>query len=63
MLGALKMHPASGNDLKTFLLHRTAFLCVSRFFAVGFIWHCKRFNDSHFCDISTSFLGYSKDFV
>ena len=29
--GALKMHPALGNDLKTFLLHRTAFLCVSRF--------------------------------
>ena len=25
------MHPASGNDLKTFLFHRTAFLCVSRF--------------------------------
>lgn len=25
------MHLASGNDLKTFLLHRTAFLCVSRF--------------------------------
>ena len=25
------MHPATGNDLKTFLLHRTAFLCVSRF--------------------------------
>ena len=25
------MHPVSGNDLKTFLLHRTAFLCVSRF--------------------------------
>lgn len=25
------MHPASGNDLKTVLLHRTAFLCVSRF--------------------------------
>ena len=31
MQGALKMHPASGNDLKTFLFHRTAFLCVSRF--------------------------------
>ena len=25
------MRPASGNDLKTVLLHRTAFLCVSRF--------------------------------
>lgn len=25
------MHPVSGNDLKTVLLHRTAFLCVSRF--------------------------------
>lgn len=25
------MRSASGNDLKTFLLHRTAFLCVSRF--------------------------------
>ena len=25
------MHPVSGNDLKTFLLHRTAFLCISRF--------------------------------
>lgn len=33
------------------------------FFTVGFIWHCKRFNDSHFSDISTSFLGYSKDFL
>lgn len=31
MQGALKMRPASGNDLKTVLLHRTAFLCVSRF--------------------------------
>jgi len=31
MQGALKMHPVSGNDLKTVLLHRTAFLCVSRF--------------------------------
>ena len=31
MQRALKMHLASGNDLKTFLLHRTAFLCVSRF--------------------------------
>lgn len=25
------MHPVPGNDLKTVLLHRTAFLCVSRF--------------------------------
>ena len=31
MKRALKMHLISGNDLKTFLLHRTAFLCVSRF--------------------------------
>lgn len=31
MQGTLKMRPASGNDLKTVLLHRTAFLCVSRF--------------------------------
>ena len=29
------MHPVSGNDLKTVLLHRTAFLCVSRFFRLA----------------------------
>ena len=28
---SVKMHLISGNDLKTVLLHRTAFLCVSRF--------------------------------
>ena len=27
----LKMRFVSGNDLKTFPLHKTAFLCVSRF--------------------------------
>ena len=31
------MHPASGNDLKTVLLHRTAFLCVSRFLQLASI--------------------------
>ena len=31
------MHPTSGNDLKTFLLHRTAFLCVSRFLQLASI--------------------------
>ena len=31
MQRALKIHLVSGNDLKTFLLHRTAFLCISRF--------------------------------
>ena len=31
------------------------------FFAVGFNGHCKRFIDTHFSDISTFFLGHSKD--
>lgn len=31
------MHPTSGNDLKTFLLHGTAFLCVPRFLQLASI--------------------------
>ncbi len=57
------MRLVSGNDLKTFLLHKTGFLLRFPIFPVGFIWHCKDFVIKTFIDFKHSFVGYFKDFA
>jgi len=58
----VKNHFPAGNDLKTVLLHNSAFLCVTRFLPLSPFGLANAFPLSHSMPFLTFLFGYSKDF-